>query len=250
VLNSKIETNSEPEEEKSKILSFLNSAVDRFKLFTDTFDKAIQEDRELFDVFHATKEQRTLEGSIIMVPRYRVPKELVGIYEKCTEDRIYTEAEFADLEKKVMDYFRNINHFANHEQWEKHHGVQFNLSSNKKVYDYLQELALQGNVYIIDFLIFDALQRTQYDDPSYKEKAEQFYCLVEEPAVLPLNLVYRALIFDEYEELVSNSEPKNLFSSWYVWNMDPKLLLREVNKQKITFKDEDDQMKLWLIQNM
>lgn len=235
--NLVVKLNSEKEivAPRNEFLEFNERSLE--DIGSGSWEQSMKEDDNLFDAFHAVK-----DGDV-----YRVTKDLINFYEKCDDDRIYTQAEFEQLENEVMDYFRNLDHFAQYLQWEDYHEIQFNLSTNSKLYNFLLELAQEGNVYVLDFLIFDALEMAQYKDSEFRAKAEQYYYMVPEPSVLPLNHVYRAILFGEYSELVKEYRRNKLFSCWYEWNLDTRILLTEIRKQNITFEDESDQMMLWLL---
>ena len=208
----------------------LQNCMHRLETLADTEDN-------LFDAFHAIK-----EGNI-----YRVKKEEINIYLKCEKDRIYTEEEFDKLETVITEYFHQPNFFSVDFGWQDYHGVELNLTNNLKLYKILEDLANKGNIYVTDFLIFHMLKMGQYLDHSYTEKAKQLYYLVPEPTVLPYNLIYRAILFQEYAELVKeySLDSHRLFSCWYEWNLDKHALSDEIKKQNIFFEDERDQMMAW-----
>lgn len=193
----------------------------------------------IFNVCHAQK-----DGDL-----YRVSKEVIAISNKCEQDRVYTEKEFEDLEERAIKWFTELKDFASMYQWELYHGVQFNLIGNSKLYGLIQELSNQGNIYAKDFLIFDLIQMGQYVDDMFLNRAKELYLSIEDPSILPLNYVYRAVLLNGYAEFVKNEESYQLFNRCFEWNMSPVKLVQEINRQGLTFEDDESiRMKKWLVE--
>jgi hypothetical protein len=186
-------------------------------LFDGLVDCSLQ--NTIFDAFHAKD--------------YRVSKELINIYSKTDKDRVYTEEAFLDLEEKVKKWFTELNNFTNYYQWEQYHGVQFNLTGNPKLYAFLEELSEQGNIYVKDFLIFDAIQMGQYINTDYLGKARKLYLTIEDPSVLPLNYIYRAILFKDMSKLL-NLPNREFINRCYEWNIPPSKFIIPVKKMMTT----------------
>lgn len=225
----------------TKSLENLTEAIKPEKLF-DGLREAVAMDDRISDVFNARRE------SDLYRVLYRVSKDLKAVNGERKEDHVYTTEQFEALEDQVIKWFTNLKNFASEYQWEMFSGVQFNLTGNPKIYKILQELSDQGNLYIRDFLIFDLIQMGQHVDPSYLEKAKELFLSVPDPSVLPLNITYRAILFDYYTEFVKNSK-ENPFTRCFEWNISPTKIIDEINRQGLTFKgDEMLQMEKWLVE--
>lgn len=179
----------------------------------DDFDKKpmFNEELDMFYCFHAIKKDE----------KYVVPKEQLLLHD--FEELIYTEEEFKLLEERIKQRFTNLDTFADYDQWAYYQGIQFNLTHNKNVYAYLKTLE---NIHVQDFLMFDLVQMEQHVG-GYKNEAILYYLNID-ASKLPLNVIYRAVLFDEYKELVEKYQ-EGIFYICYVWNISPTKVIDHVN---------------------
>lgn len=181
----------------------------------------------IFDVFHS----KWVEDKYVSD---QASKTDTRVTERC-----YSKEEFEFLERKAVTWFKQLTDYSDAYQWERHHGVQYNFVGNPKVYGDLLKLAEDSN-YVTDFLIFDYLQMAQYEDCSYKTKAKEMYLSVDDPSIFPFNYVYRAILFDEYDDLVKDN--KDPFMTCYEWNIPPVEIIDQVKPA-----NELVEMQIWLI---
>lgn len=213
----------------------------------ESFNKEMEDiyDREsiIFDAFHADKDEND--------DTYRVRKEVASVYWDTDEDKIYTKDKFLNLEDQVMEIFKNLENFACEAQWERYAGVQFNFTHNEKLYLYLHELSSKGNIYVTDYILFDLLQMGQFVDKKYLVEAKAFYEKIDDPQALPLNYIYRAVLYDDIEGFLNHMELvnyNNVFDKLYEWNISPVKTVLSLKDREVNFKgDEINQIMMWLV---
>lgn len=208
-------------------------------------EKNEKEEKELFITFNYV-----FDGT-----HYVLPKHMYKYFGNTFGNLKITESEMRSMENRVKNWFSNLESFAYYIIKSYYRGVELNLHQNKNLYSHLEELAFQGNMYVLDFLLFDTLKRVIYEKEGepYREKALLLYSMIEEPEVIPYNKIYRAVLFDEFDELLATKDP-NLCRIWYEWNFDPKILLgyyKSITPEDFNYRGHTTKaaMVCWFIEN-
>lgn len=137
---------------------------------------------------------------------------------------IFSPEEVSAMEEEAIDWFRHNRNFANYTQCDGYRGIQWGFYKNQRLHAFLETQASDGNIYCQDYLLFDALQTVQYHpnieirESSYRD-ANTYYGYVKDPKKLPLNPIYRAILFKDYSTLKRISRP---FETAFIWNLPPQ----------------------------
>lgn len=195
------------------------------------FDGLFNDDKEMFHCFHAD----------LVEDKYVITKEKLAVNMYGDKDVVYTIDEFKALEERIKQRFATLKTFAKYDQWEGYQGIQFNLKHNEEVYNYLKTL---DNIHVQDYILFDLIQMVQHIDNSYKNEAILYYMNIE-ASKLPLNVIYRAILFDEYDQVKKYQE--DIFTICYEWNISPTKVIDYIhgNNGNVIFR-----IQKWLVDSL
>lgn len=183
------------------------------------------------DVFVVTKEEASL------------------LFNGIEEDITFSKEEITKIEDETIAWFAENKNFANYTQYEDFREIQWGFHNNIKVKDFLEAQAKEGNIYCQDYLLFDAIQVSQYH-PNLQVRnkawsyAFELYNIIEDVSGLPLNHIYRAVLFDDYSGL---SKEKMPFDVAYCWNLSPIKVLKNIREKGKVLK-ETERVMAWLVE--
>ena len=194
----------------------------------------------LFFIFHGY-----WKDDIFVVPKDQVVSLNDNSY-NCYQERdiTFTRNQYEEMEQQVLNFFSTTQYFADYNQWSGYRGIQWGFHNNEKIKAHLKKLASEGNIYCRNYLIFDALQVAQHHpDVNEKKKALELARDLY-PSLSPIDSIYKAILFDDYSEMVERENP---FEDAWVWDLSPVKVLLTIKENNIKL-EEPNKFLAWLVE--